>query len=124
MGPDQDAITPEDLFAGHADGLALYRAVEEAVASVGEASVRVTKSQIAFRRRRGFAFVWRPGQYLSSTVPAVLSIALPRAVASDRFKSVVHPSAGTWMHHLELRRTAQVDDEVRGWLAEAYAHAG
>lgn len=93
------------------------------MATVGEATVRVTKSQIAFRRRKGFAYVWRPGQYLKSAVPAVLSIALPHEVVSDRFKSVVHPSAKVWMHHIELQRTAQIDNEVRGWLAEAYANA-
>ena len=28
-----------------------------------------------------------------------------------------------WMHHLELREVAEVDDEVRQWLAETYANA-
>ena len=72
---------------------------------------------------RGFAYVWRPGQYVDSEVPAVLSIALPRRVPSDRFKSVAHPSAKVWMHHIELSDSAQVDDEVRDWLAEAYENA-
>ena len=71
------------------------------------------------RRRRGFAYVWRPGQYVGSDVPAVLSIALPQEVSSERFKSVVHPSPTVWMHHLELDRPADVDDEVVGWLREA-----
>jgi hypothetical protein len=50
-----------------------------------------------------------------SDVPAVLSIALP---------SVVHPSPGVWMHHLELRGIGDVDDNVCGWLLEGYTHAG
>jgi Domain of unknown function (DUF5655) len=114
----------ERFFDGFPDGLRLYDAVAEAVADIGEASVRVTRSQVAFRRRTGFAFVWRPGQYVTSDVPAVLSIALPHEVVSDRFKSVVHPSTRVWMHHLELREVEQVDDEVRGWLVEAYDNAG
>lgn len=113
----------EDFFEGSPDGLQLYRAVENLVAQIGEAGVRVTKSQVAFRRRKGFAYVWRPGQYVTSDVPAVLSIALPRAVRSDRFKEVAHPSSKVWMHHIELRDPAQIDDEVRGWLTEAYEHA-
>ena len=36
----------------------------------------------------------------------------------------MHPSAGVWMHHLELDDPGQVDDEVRGWLGDAYASAG
>jgi hypothetical protein len=98
--------------------------VEDAVTAIGDVTVRVTKSQVAFRRRKGFAYVWRPGQYVRSEVPAVLSISLPREVASDRFKEVAHPSAKVWMHHLELTDTAQIDDEVRGWLTEAYQGAG
>lgn len=104
-------------------GLALFRAVAEAIASLGEAGVRVTKSQIAFRRRKGFAYVWRPDRYLTSDVPAVLSIALPDEVKSPRFKQVAHPAPRVWMHHLELRDTAEIDDEVRGWLAAAFAQA-
>lgn len=86
--------------------------------------MRVTKSQVAFRRRQGFAYLWRPGQYIASDVPVVLSIALPHEIRSDRFNEVAHPSAHVWMHHLELRDVAEVDDEVRQWLAEAYTSAG
>ena len=115
---------PEDLFDGFPRSLAVCRAVERAVSSIGDASVVVSKSQVAFRRRRGFAYVWRPGQYVDSDVPAVLSLALAHEVVSDRFKEVVHPSTHVWMHHLELDDAAEVDDQVRAWLREAYAAAG
>ncbi|HSF37204.1 MAG TPA: DUF5655 domain-containing protein [Nocardioides sp.] len=116
--------SPEDLFDGFPRGLAVCRAVEQAVAAIGDAAVVVSKSQVAFRRRRGFAYVWRPGQYVDSEVPAVLSLALPREVVSHRFKEVVHPSSQVWMHHLELDDAAQVDNQVRAWLQEAYDGAG
>lgn len=115
---------PDDLFAGFPESLAIYRVVADAVAGIGEATVAVSKSQVAFKRRRGFAYVWRPGQYVGSDVPAVLSVALSHQVESDRWKEVVHPSPRTWMHHLELRAAAEVDDEVRGWLREAYDESG
>jgi hypothetical protein len=47
------------------------------VSTIGDASVIVTKSQAAFWCRKGFAYVWRPGQYVDSDVPAALSIAQP-----------------------------------------------
>ena len=115
--------SPEELFGGHPEGLAVYGAVERAIHAIGDAAVAVTKSQIAFRRRRGFAFVWRPGQYVQSDVPAVLSIALPYEIASERFKAVAHPSQQVWMHHLELSAPEQVDDEVCEWLRDAYERA-
>jgi hypothetical protein len=124
VGGQAGARTPEEFFAGFPDGLALHRAVERLVGEIGAAAVAVTKSQIAFRRRTGFAYVWRPGQDVRSEVPVVLSIALPREVTSARFKAVAHPSSTVWMHHLELSEAAQLDDGVRGWLTEAYDHAG
>lgn len=116
--------SPEDLFDGFPETLAVCREIQQVVSEIGEAVVSTTKSQVSFRRRRGFAYVWRPGQYVANEVPAVLSLALPREVSSDRFKSVVHPSTNVWMHHLEIRETGQIDDEVRGWLNEAHESAG
>lgn len=119
-----ELLTIEDFFEGSAQGLVLFRAVAALVAAIGPSEVRVTRSQVAFRRRRGFASVWRPGRYIRSDVPVVLSIALPREIASPRFKQVVHPSPGTWMHHFELRDATQLNDEVCGWLVEAWHAAG
>lgn len=116
--------SPEVLFSGFPKGLAICRAVEAAVSTIGEASMTVTKSQVAFRHRRGFAYVWRPGQYVNSDVPAVLSIAFPHEVKSERIKQVVHPSANVWMHHIELHEPGELDDQILGWLTEAYASAG
>ena len=116
--------TPESFFEGFPRGLMIFKEVERAVAALGDATVRVTKSQIAFRRRKQFAFVWRPGQYVRSDVPAVLSISLAHAVVSDRIKEVAHPAHAVWMHHIELRQPADIDDDVREWLREAYSRAG
>jgi hypothetical protein len=125
MGNRGIESTPEAVFAGSPGGLALYRAVERLLAAscanaAGPLEIRATKSQVTFRgRRRGFAYVWWPGRYVRSDVPAVLSIALGRRIDSPRFKSVVHPSPGLWMHHLELRSEDELDAEVVGWLRQA-----
>lgn len=115
----------EKFFAGDREGLLIYNRIAAVVRDIGPSESRVSKSQIGFRRRRGFAFVWRPDMYLKPTgVAAVLSIALPHALRSRRFKSVVHPSPRVWMHHIEVRKAGEVDADVRKWLAEAYAAAG
>jgi len=124
MASAEPGLTPGMLFAGSAMGLRLFSEVEKAVTALGGATVSVTKSEVAFRRRKGFAFVWRPGQYVRSEVPAVLSIALRREVTSDRIKSVAHPSATVWMHHIELNDPRDIDEQVREWLQEAYGGAG
>ncbi len=115
--------TPEHFFRGSPTGLALYKAVASVISSIGTAKVTVSKSQIAFRGRKGFAYVWRPGQYLNTSVPAVLSLALPHELHSPRFKEVVQTAPKNWMHHIELQDPDQIDSEVRAWLAAAYENA-
>lgn len=119
-----DPTTPAAFFAGSPEGLAIHARVAGITSALGGVEERVTRSQVAFRRRRGFAYLWRPGQYVHSDVPAVLSVALPERLDSPRWKEVVHPSPSTWMHHLEVRHPDEVDDEVAGWLARAWAAAG
>ena len=103
----------------------MYRKVRSCLDDLGPFEVRATKSQIAFRRRRGFAYLWLPGQYLKNPdAEVVLSVALGRHDRSDRFTEVVHPSTRHWMHHLEVHGPAEVDDEVITWLREAFDRAG
>ncbi|MDT0212415.1 DUF5655 domain-containing protein [Rothia sp. ARF10] len=122
MTSDADLVAT--FFAGHPDGEAVAEAVVAAVEALGPHTADAGRSQVAFRRRVSFAWLWRPGQYVRSEVPAVLSLGLPFRDASPRWKEVVRPSAGRWMHHLELTRPEEVDDEVREWLRTAYDAAG
>jgi Domain of unknown function (DUF5655) len=117
-------VTPQEFFAASDTGLAVFERVEEVLRDTGT-EVRVTPSQVAFHRRRGFAWLWLPGRYLTHpTAEVVLSVALGRADPSPRWKEVVHPSRLHWVHHLELRDAAEVDGEVAGWLTEAAERAG
>ena len=119
------APTPEEHLAGHPLALAVLARVREILEAAGPVTVRVTRSQIAFRRDRGFAYLWLPGRYLAHPgADIVLSIALGRRDGSPRWKQVVEPAPGQWMHHLEIRDVDDVDDEVAAWLREAAARAG
>ncbi len=93
--------------------------------AAGPYTIRTTRSQVAFRRARGFAYLWDPGRYLRRpTADVVLTIALGRHDRSPRFKEVVHPSARHWIHHLEIHDPDEVDREVAAWLQEAWERAG
>jgi hypothetical protein len=118
-------MTPDEFFAGKAPSQALFVAVCCAVDAAGPAEVRVSKSQIAFRRRNVFAWVWMPGQYLHrDTAPLVLKLSLRSRSASPRWKEVVETAPGRFTHHLELYDPADIDAEVRAWLQEAWMAAG
>jgi hypothetical protein len=113
-------MSPAEFFADHPFGLSVYGEVCLILTRLGPYNVRVSKSQVAFRRQRGFAYLWRPGQYLANpTAEVVLTIALGRHAESRRFKEVVHPAARHWLHHLEIHDLRDLDGEVAGWLREA-----
>ena len=114
-----DPRTVDEFFDGSASARAIFDRIAAMVGSFDDVETRVSKSQIAFRHQFGFAYVWRPARYLRTNVPAVLSVVLSERVDSPRFKSVVHVAPGKWMHHLELRRPDQVDNEVAMWLRTA-----
>jgi hypothetical protein len=126
--------TPEAFFAAHPLGLAVHRwmlDVLEALAGMDagdppvEIGIRVTGSQVSYRRRRALAWTWLPGRWLRMpTAEVVLSISLPREDPSPRWKQVAHPTPRAWMHHLEIGSESDLDDDVAGWLAEAWAAAG
>jgi Domain of unknown function (DUF5655) len=111
------------VFDGDAKAVSIYRAIARPLLALEDVRVVVSKSQVAFRARRGFAYAWAPARYVHSDVPLVLSLAMRDQLPSPRFKEVAHPSPSTWMHHLELRLVRDVDREVIGWLTRAYEEA-
>jgi len=111
----------EAFFAGQETARLIFNGLREQVDSIGPAALRVTKSQVAFRRRKGFAWAWRPGQYLHGQVaPLVLTVALTRRDTSPRWNQVVEPRPGRFVHHLELYVCTDLDEEVAAWLREAW----
>jgi hypothetical protein len=118
-------VGPEEFFAGHSVALAVYSRVRSILERSGPVEVQTTKSQVAFRRARGFAYLWLPSQYLAKpAADVVLSFALGRHDPSPRLKEVAHPSPRHWMHHLEINDAEDIDDEVVGWLLEAAKRSG
>jgi hypothetical protein len=113
-----------DFFTGYEAARPLFDALQQAIDALDPVERRVGRSQISFRRRVAFAWAWTPDRYLGrGHAPLVLSVALRRHDDSPRWKEVVEPAKGRFMHHLELRDVGEIDSEVRQWLAEAYAEA-
>lgn len=117
-------MTVDEFFEGQEQSRQLFEAVRSVVDSIGSTELRVTKSQIAFRRRKAFAWVWMPGKYLCGKIaPLVLTLSFLRRSSSPRWKEIVEPYAGRFTHHLELYSIKDIDDEVRDWLREAWVSA-
>lgn len=117
-----DGSRAEDVLDHDPVALGVLGQVRSALADApwsGEVTERVSRTQVAFHRSRGFAYLWRPGRVVRSDVPVVLTLALGRVDPSPRWKEVAHPAPRHWMHHLEVREVAAMDSEVRAWLTEA-----
>jgi hypothetical protein len=116
-------MTLEEFFEGQELSRQLFDALRGMIEKLGPVELRVTKSQIAFRRGKAFAWAWMPGKYLRrKAAPLVLSVSLPERDASPRWKQIVEPAPGRFMHHLELYAIDEIDDEVRAWLQVAGTH--
>lgn len=118
-------MTVESFFEGQPKALRLFEAVRQAVEAIGPAEMKVSRSQIAFRRRRNFAIVWRPEQYLKwPAAPLVLTLSFRERQPSPRWKEITEAAPGRFTHHLELYAAKDVDAEVKRWLSEAWEGAG
>jgi hypothetical protein len=118
-------MTVDEFFEGYKHSRQLFEVVVGEVNKLGSAEVRVTKSQIAFHRRKAFAWVWIPGKYLhAKAAPLVLTFSFSKPDPSPRWKQITKISPARYTHHLELHSVEEIDQEVRGWLAEAWTAAG
>ena len=113
-----------EFFGSDAEARSIFAAIDKAVADIGEAERRISKSQIGFYRSHPFAAVWRPSKYLAGThPPLVLSVFLRRRDQSPRWKEVTEATRGRFTHHLEINDTSEIDPAVRDWLREAWGSA-
>lgn len=114
-----------DFFQGRSASKRLFNAITREVDQLGDATVQVSKSQIAFRRKRNFASVWIPDQYLKSRLiaPLVLTLSFSQPDSSSRWKEIIAVGPKRFTHHLELYRESDIDEQVRRWLRTAWESA-
>lgn len=115
----------EALFGHYPEAVAVTRAVHRHLATLGAVEMAATKTQVSFRRRVRFAWVWMPKQSAGSgpDVP-VVSFGLRRRLASDRVWNAFLARRDFWTHHVLVPQAAALDAELKGWLAEAFETVG
>src|SRR5512139_1786569 len=118
----------DEFFAGFPVSQLLFDTVCESIKEIDPIEQRVTKSQIVLKpsgAKKAFAWMWIPEKHLHrKAAPLVLSLSFPFQDDSPRWKQIVEPVKGRFMHHLEIDATEEIDEEVRGWLREAWRQAG
>jgi predicted transport protein len=117
-------MTLDEFFSGREESRQIFDTLRAAIDALGPVDVRVTKSQVAFRRTKAFAWAWVPDRYLRGRhAPLVLTLSFTKPNNSRRWKQIVEPAPGRFTHHLELHSGSEIDHEVRCWLHEAWQAA-
>lgn len=107
----------EYFSTGPAHERPVFDAVMDHLAGVGPVHVEPVSVGIFLKRDRTFAQL-RPMQRW-----VALSFSLPRAVRHPRISRTPIPHGGRWHHVVNVRGPDDLDDEVLGWLTEAYLDA-
>jgi len=115
----------ENVFGRMPGALELYGHVERLLLGFPGVTVVARKTQVGFRHKRMFAWVWLPIRRVKGRPESyvVLSLGLRRKIDSARAAGAVEPYPGRWTNHLIIAREADLDDELIGWLKEAYEFA-
>jgi uncharacterized protein DUF5655 len=93
----------------------LFDAVVAAIEAIGPVRVLPEKTRIAFQVRMSFAQITPRRHWLDGHV------VLARRLEHPRFRKVETFSPRNHLHAFRLTDLAEIDDDFRAWLAEAYA---
>ncbi len=88
-------------------------------------TVRVQKSQISFYGRHLFGAASLPIRRRKDWPERclVVTVGLSHPLDSPRVAVRVEPYPNRWTHHILIERPEQIDEELLGWLVEAYEFA-
>lgn len=104
--------------------ISLYEAVESRILALfADVRIKVSKTQVGFANRYGFAYVWPPihkRRGLPGTC-VILTLGLARAVDHPRIWMSTEPYPGRFTHHIVIAHPEELDEQIDEWLREAYA---
>ena len=119
---DTDALL---FFNEHPAALPLFAALEDRLfACFPEAQRRVQKTQIAYFHRHVFACVSFARVRRRAELPETwltLTLGLPYPLESGRVAVKTEAYPGRWTTHIVLGAEEELDEELLGWLEQAYA---
>ena len=111
-------------FTGRPLELALYEALFHAMdTAFPNGRVKVQKSQISFYGRHLFAAASLPVRRRKKDWPEhclLVTFGLEYPLSSPRIAVVTEPYPNRWTHHVVVARLEDVDEELLGWLEEAW----
>ena len=117
-------MTAEALlfFQDHPERIPLYAAFDEALERrLGPQAPRIQKTQITYVNPRVFACVSLPRKMGEKGF--LLSLGLGYRLVSPRVSVATEPYPGRWTCHIPIHDFKELDDELMGWIVQAYQFA-
>lgn len=113
------------FFGEHRDALPLYEGLEEQIlAQIPDVKIKVSKTQITFANRRGFAFASFNPVRKAKERPEVwmtVTFGLSYRKESPRIDVATEPYPNRWTHHVMVGSPEEIDGELMDWIREAAA---
>ena len=111
------------FFNDHMDALPLYERLEGLILEqIPDVKIKVSKTQISFSNKRGFAFVsFNPCRRAKDrpNVWMTVTFGLSYRKDSPRIDAATEPYPNRWTHHVMVGREEEIDAELMGWIREA-----
>ena len=111
------------FFNDHMDALLLYERLEELILEqIPDAKIKVSKTQISFSNKRGFAFVsFNPCRKVNDRPDVWMTVTFGLSYRKDspRIDVATEPYPNRWTHHVMVGNEVEIDDELMGWIRES-----
>lgn len=105
----------------------LYESLESAITeSYPSVNIKVQKTQITFSNRHIFACISFMRPLKKSELPSsyfVITLGLPYPLDSGRAAVKTEPYPGRWTTHIIISSQEELNDELYGWVRQAYEFA-
>ena len=105
----------------------MYEVFEKAVVNrYPDIKIKVQKTQISFSNKHLFACASFLRVKKKKELPdpyLVITLGMPYPLDSTRVAVKTEPYPGRWTTHIVIGKKEDVDEELLGWLAEAYDFA-
>ena len=113
------------FFNEHMDALPLYQRLEVLILEqIPDVRIKVSKTQIGFFNKRGFAFVsFNPCRRAKDRPETWVTVTFGLAFRVDdpRIDVATEPYPNRWTHHVTVSRAEDMDGQLLGWIREAAA---
>ena len=111
------------FFNNHMDALPLYERLEALILEqIPDVIIKVSKTQISFSNKRGFAFIsFNPCRKAKDRPDVWITVTFGLSYRKDspRIDAATEPYPNRWTHHVMVGCVEEIDEELMDWIKEA-----